>query len=305
MTLKLGTRGSDLARTQALGVARQLRQAGAAAELVVIRTAGDASDAPAFASIGPQGVFVREIEQALLAGDIDLAVHSAKDLPSLSAPELTIAAIPHRADPADLLLIAPGAFDEGAAEDIPLPAGARVGTSSARRRAWLAHLRPDLTVDALRGNVPTRLRRLREGRFDAILLAAAGIARLREAGDLLEPLLESVTVHRLDPRRFVPAPAQGSLAVQCRRGDRAVEPLLRRLDDEASRAAVTAEREALARAEGGCDVAFGAYCARETHGLVLRAMLERDGRILRAEATGEEPVALGAAVWGQLSGESA
>lgn len=303
MTLKLGTRGSDLARTQSLGVARQLQQAGAATELIVIRTAGDASDAPAFASIGPQGVFVREIEQALLAGDIDLAVHSCKDLPSSSAPELTIAAIPRRVDPADLLLIAPGAFDADAADDVPLAAGARVGTSSARRRAWLTHLRPDLDVAPLRGNVPTRIRRLAEGRFDAILLAAAGIARLREAGGVLDPLLESVTVHRLDPRRFVPAPAQGALAVQCRREDSAVEPLLSHLDDPASRAAVTAEREALAHAEGGCDVAFGAYCEREPHGLVLRAMLERGGRIFSAEATGEDPAELGATVWRRLSGE--
>lgn len=299
MTLRLGTRGSDLARTQALAIARQLQEAGLTTELTIIRTAGDESAAPAFASIGPQGVFVREIEQALVRGDIDLAVHSFKDLPTVSPAELTIAAVPPRTDPADLLLAAPGAFDTAADDLIPLARGARVGTASARRRAWLEHFRPDLNVDSLRGNVPTRIKRLGEGRFDAIVLAAAGIGRLRDAGDVLEPWLDRVTVHRLAPEQFVPAPAQGALAVQCRRGD-VVEAALQRLDDTPSRRAVTVERDVLARAEGGCDVAFGAYCTHDGGRFVLRAMLQRGGAIRVAETGGADARTLADAAWRQL-----
>jgi hydroxymethylbilane synthase len=299
VTLKLGTRGSDLARTQALGIAGRLEEAGFETELTIIRTAGDESAAASFMSIGPQGVFVREIEQALVRGDIDLAVHSFKDLPTVSPAELTIAAVPPRTDPADLLLAAPGAFDAAADDLIPLARGARVGTASARRRAWLEHFRADLSVGSLRGNVPTRIERLVEGRFDAIVLAAAGIARLREAGGTLEPWLEGLSTHRLAPEQFVPAPAQGALAVQCRRGD-AVEAALQRLDDAPSRRAVTAERELLARAEAGCDVAFGAYCMRDGHGFVLRAMLQRGGAIRVAETRAAAAGSLADAAWRQL-----
>src|SRR5687768_14218178 len=176
--LKLGTRGSDLARTQSGTVAAALRQAGFDVELTIIKTAGDQNTTALFGSIGPQGVFVREIEQALVERRIELAVHSFKDLPTRSPPELVIAAVPARVDAADLMLVRRAAA--GAADDwLPLAQGARVGTASARRRAWLKHFRPDLAVEPLRGNVPTRVRRLEQGHFDAIVLAAAGVERLQ------------------------------------------------------------------------------------------------------------------------------
>ena len=171
--LRLGTRGSDLARTQSGTVAASLEKLGFAVELTIIRTSGDNAASAPFGSIGPQGVFVREIEQALVERRIELAVHSFKDLPTTSPAELVVAAVPERVDPADLLLIRKAAYDASSADWLPLARGARVGTASARRRVWLTHFRPDLTVEPLRGNVPTRLRKLEEGGYDAIVLAAA------------------------------------------------------------------------------------------------------------------------------------
>lgn len=299
MKLKLGTRGSALARTQSGTIAAALERAGHSVELVIIKTAGDRSDAPAFGSIGAQGVFVREIEQALAAGDVDLAVHSFKDLPTRSPDALTIAAVPAREDPTDVLVADPAALVDTPDGFLPLRDGARVGTASARRQAWLAHFRPDLAVEPLRGNVPTRIGRLRERRFDAIVLAAAGIERLRAAGEL-EQALAGLAVLRLDPERFVPAPAQGALAVQCRRADAAVLAALAPLDDAATRAAVTAERAALARAEGGCDVAFGAHCTAHLGGYRLSVMLEGGGRVLAATADGAVAESLVDPLWAKL-----
>jgi len=296
--LNLGTRGSDLARTQSGTVAAALRQAGFDVELTIIKTAGDQNATAAFGSIGPQGVFVREIEQALVERRIELAVHSFKDLPTQSPPELVVAAVPARIDPADLLLVRRTA----AAEDggwLPLTRGARVGTASARRRVWLKHFRPDLTVVPLRGNVPTRVRKLADGEFDAIVLAAAGIARLHD-DPRLAGALAGLDVVRLDPTRFIPAPAQGALAVQCRRDDRAMLAALELIDDAPSHAAVGAERDALARAEGGCDIAFGAYCFAARGGYELLAMHEREGRVCAARVHGATVTALGAAVTAEL-----
>jgi hydroxymethylbilane synthase len=297
--LRLGTRGSDLARTQSGTVAAALERLGFAVELTIIKTSGDQNTTSAFASIGPQGVFVREIEQALVDRAIELAVHSFKDLPTKSPPELTIGAVPQRVDPADLLLVRRDAMTGSANDWLPLKVAARIGTASARRRAWLKHFRPDLTIEPLRGNVPTRVRRLEEGRFDAIVLAAAGVERL-QAEQRLGSALAGVVVLRLDPLKFVPAPAQGALALQCRRDDARVLAALAEIDHAPSRAAVTAERDALAHAEGGCDVAFGAYCvaAGGTHGLI--AMLERGGAVHSARVEGCDAAALGAAAWAEL-----
>jgi hydroxymethylbilane synthase len=309
-TLKLGTRGSDLARTQSTTVAEALRAAGHEVELTIIKTAGDRDQTSQFGSIGAQGVFVREIEQALVERRIELAVHSFKDLPTESPGELVIGAVPKRVDPADLLLVRAGALAGSATEWLPLAPGARVGTSSARRRVWLAHFRPDLAIEPLRGNVPTRIRRLRDGDFDAILLAAAGVERLRD-GPALDGALDGVTVIRLDPQRFVPAPAQGALAIQCRRDDTRVLGALATLDHAASHAAVDAERDALRRAEGGCDVAFGAFFVH-AHGDAgrrpgaqheLLGMHERAGRVRVARGRGGDPSALGAALWAKLDAE--
>ncbi len=174
-------------------------------------------------------------------------MHSFKDLPTKSPPELTIGAVPQRVDPADLLLVRRDALAGTADDWLPLKAGARVGTASARRRAWLKHFRSDLAVEPLRGNVPTRVRRLEEGMFDAIVLAAAGVERL-QAEQRLGSSLADVAVLRLDPARFVAAPAQGALAVQCRRDDARVLAALAQLDHAPTRAAVTAgTRRARAR----------------------------------------------------------
>src|SRR5262245_27181730 len=297
--LRLGTRGSDLARTQSATVAAALERLGVTCELTIIKTSGDQNTTSTFASIGPQGVFVREIEQALVEKRIELAVHSFKDLPTKSPAELVIGAVPPRVDPADLLLVRRDALYGGADDWLPLKPGARVGTASARRRAWLKHFRPDLVVEPLRGNVPTRVRRLEEGRFDAIVLAARGVERL-QAEQRLGSALADVAISRLDPQRFVPAPAQGALAVQCRRDDERVLAALAELDDAASRSTVTAERAALARAEGGCDVAFGAYCVAAGSKHELVAMLERGGAVHVARAEGGDAAALGAAVWTKL-----
>src|SRR5688572_2204230 len=299
-TLRLGTRGSDLARTQSTTVADALRAVGFAVELTIIKTAGDQDTTSAFGSIGPQGVFVREIEQALVERRVELAVHSFKDLPTKSPAELAIGAVPERVDPGDLLLVRRDAVaNVGADGLLPLKSGARVGTASARRRVWLTHFRSDLRIEPLRGNVPTRVRRLTEGMFDAIVLAAAGVERLQAEQRLGNDLAEFVVL-RLDPQRFVPAPAQGALAVQCRRDDARVLEALARIDHAPSRAAVTAERDALARAEGGCDVAFGAYCAASGGQHELTAMHERAGIVRSTRVRGPDPAVLGAAAWAKL-----
>jgi hydroxymethylbilane synthase len=299
--LKLGTRGSDLARTQATTIAQRLRERGAEIELEIIRTSGDQSDAPSFASIGPQGVFVREIEQALVDGRVDLAVHSFKDLPTRSPAGLVIGAVPARVDVADVLLVRQDALD---VDDrfMPLRRGAKVGTSSARRQAWLHHFRHDLHLSPLRGNVPTRLGRLVDGDYDAILLAAAGLERLREEG-VIDAELPGVSEIRLAPTRFVPAPAQGALAVQCRAADAEVRAVLEHIDEPFTHAAVAAEREALAHAEGGCDVAFGAYCVRDDKGFELTAMLERSGQIHTVSHRAAATAGLGANAWSALARE--
>jgi len=297
--LRLGTRGSELARTQSSTVAAALERLGFAVELTIIKTSGDQNTTSTFASIGPQGVFVREIEQALVERRVELAVHSYKDLPTTSPPELTIAAVPARVDPADLLLVRRDALAGTTDDWLPLEAGARVGTASARRRAWLEHFRPDLAVEPLRGNVPTRVHRLEEGRFDAIVLAAAGVGRL-QAEQRLGSSLADVAVLRLDPARFVSAPAQGALAVQCRRDDARVLTALAQIDHAPSRAAVAAERDALARAEGGCDVAFGAYCFAANGKHTLVAMLERAGAVRAARVEDANLATLGAAAWAAL-----
>jgi hydroxymethylbilane synthase len=297
--LRLGTRGSDLARTQSTTVAEALRAAGYDVELTIIKTSGDNNTTALFGSIGPQGVFVREIEQALVERRVELAVHSFKDLPTQSPGELTIAAVPPRVDPADLLLVRRNALARDTGDWLPLKPGARVGTASARRRVWLTHFRRDLVIEPLRGNVPTRIRKLADGTLDAIVLAAAGVERL-QAEQRLDGALAGIEIVRLDPTRFVPAPAQGALAVQCRRDDDIVLAALARIDDAQSRAVVTAERDALARAEGGCDVAFGAYCVANGGTYELRAMLERNGAVHSGVARGGKPGTLAAAVWSEL-----
>lgn len=300
--LRLATRGSDLAMTQSGTVADSLRRLGANVELEVISTAGDRSAAARFSDIGPQGVFVREIEQALLDHRADIAVHSYKDLPSATPQELRIGAVPVREDAHDVLLIRTSALDT---KDSVIPVGhaAKVGTSSARRQAWLQHFRRDIHIEPLRGNVPTRIGRLRDGEYDAIVLAAAGLERLKNVEELLEPLMSEIAAFALDMAAFVPAPAQGALAVQCRAADADIAELLAQIDDPASRQCIEVERDALRGADGGCDLAFGAHCRKSGAQFELSCMLERAGQIHQVTQTSEIAEGLGASTWQVLERE--
>ena len=307
MTLRMGTRGSALARAQSSQVAAWLERAGHRVETEVIQTAGDRDRTSAFAAIGPPGIFVREIEQALLDQRIDVAVHSYKDLPSTSPEGLTIAAVPDRQDVADLLLMPESERSPEASDPtIPLAAGARLATSSARRIALLREVRPDLEIRPIRGNVPTRLNQVAEGHADGLLLAAAGVTRLRTLGQGL-PLLDYGWIEcRLDPARFVPAPAQGALAVQVRADDSAARAAVAELDVASIRAAVDCEREVLKRVEGGCQTALGVWCrAEDEGGFRVDAALEVAGVLRRSGRTGRSLEALAAQVAGELLHEVA
>ncbi len=298
--IRIGTRGSHLARTQATTIAAELAELGRDSELVIVSTAGDRSDASSFGAIGPTGVFVREIEQALVEDAVDMAVHSFKDLPTESPPELKLAAITERQDAADTLVTTREAASEESGV-VPIKDGARVGTASARRQAWLKHMRPDLEIEALRGNVPTRVGGL-DGRFDGVVLAAAGLQRLEASAltDRPDLSLDERIVHRLDPEIFVPAPAQGALALQCRAADTDLVATLSVLAHGPTQRNVAVERALLARVEGGCDLAFGAYCRESSRGdgtLKLVAMLEHDGRLMAAKARDKDPHALVDMTW--------
>ena len=242
MKLRLGTRRSVLARTQSGWVADLLRAHGHEVELVHVVTEGDVST-ESLASLGGTGVFASALRQALLRGDVDLAVHSFKDLPTAPEAGLVIGAVPRREDSRDVLVTASG---QGLHS---LGAGAKVGTGSPRRRAQLAALGLGLHLVDIRGNVDTRIGMVRDGRLDAVVLARAGLLRLGRADEVAEVL---------DPALMLPAPAQGALAVECRADRVDVREALAALDDADSRAAVTAERAVLARLEAGCAAPIGA-----------------------------------------------
>jgi hydroxymethylbilane synthase len=247
--IRLGTRGSALALAQARLVADRLAEAGEEVELVSITTSGDRGTAAG----SDKSRFVKEIEEALAAGEVDLAVHSAKDVPSELPKGLAIVGVPERADARDVLC--------GAAALAELPEGATVGTSSVRRRAQLLALRPDLDVRELRGNVDTRLRRLSEGDFDAVVLAAAGLERLDRAADG-SPLAE-----------LVPAPGQGCLALEARVGDTPVATAAAGLTDPAALASLMAERALVEALEASCHTPVGAHAEHEGGSLRLTAFV--------------------------------
>jgi hydroxymethylbilane synthase len=287
MTLRLGTRGSLLARWQAEHVRSLLAARGHAVELVPITTTGDRVLDRRLESVGGKGAFLKEIEEALLAGEIDLAVHSLKDVPTELPAGLVLSAVLERADPRDALL-------SSGAGLLGLAPGARVGTTSLRRQALLRAARPDLVLLDLRGNVDTRIRRLRDGDFDAILLAMAGLVRLGRAGEVQEAL---------DPSLFVPAPGQGAIAIECREEDGALRAALEALDHPETARAVAAERALLGALGGGCNVPLGAHAV--THGpeLRLRAFVgdaSGGAALVRAEGAGDQPKALGQRVAEQL-----
>ena len=292
-TLRLGTRRSALALAQSTTVADALRRDGQDVALVEVVTEGDRSTA-SLATMGGTGVFVAELRQRLLDGDIDLAVHSLKDLPTLPSPGLVVAAIPARQDPRDALVSGAGAT---LAE---LAAGSRVATGAPRRSAQLLALGLGLEVVPIRGNVDTRLRRVADGDVDAVVVAAAGLARLGRLQEATEVL---------DPGQMLPAPGQGALAVECRADDETLCGLLAALDDPQTRAAVTAERTLLAALEAGCSAPVGALAdvAMGDDGddeIYLRAVVAAtDGsHTIRLSATGpsSDPEGLGHRLAGDL-----
>jgi hydroxymethylbilane synthase len=247
--LRIGTRGSALARWQAEWVRTTLAGRGVAAELVVIKTRGDREVDRPLHQLEGKGFFTAEIEAALLDGRIDVAVHSLKDLPTTLPPGLVLAAVPERADPAEVLVTREPSVTTLAA----LAPGAKIGTSSLRRSAQLRYLRPDLAIVALRGNVPTRLAKVAEGRdgLAAALVAAAGLERLA---------LGARIAARLDPLEVMPAPGQGALGLEVRSDDERARRALAPLEDRASARAVAAERSLLAALGGGCQAPVAAYC---------------------------------------------
>jgi len=271
--LILGTRGSALARAQSESVARLLRARGAAVRLEVVATRGDRETKGPVRGLASVGFFTKELEEALLEGRIDCAVHSLKDLPTKATAGLLVAAVLPREDWHDALVA------RGRLTLAELPGGARVGTASLRRRALLLHARRDLAVVDLRGNVDSRLRKVAEGELHAVVVAAAGLRRLGAEAEASE---------RLD---FLPAPAQGALAVQVNadRGD--VLDLLRPLHDAATDECVQAERALLAALEGGCSVPLGALAVAHGGRIQLDACVAAiDGsRVLRASASGDDP----------------
>jgi len=249
VALKLGTRGSELARWQAEWVRAALARRGVAAEVVLIETRGDAEVDRPLHQLEGTGFFTKEIEEALLDGRVDVAVHSLKDLPTELPDGLALGVVPARADPRDALVTRVA----GVTTIAGLAPGAKIGTSSLRRTAQLRYLRPDLDIRPLRGNVPTRLAKVQEGRdgLDAALLARAGLERLGLAGQIAAAI---------DPFVVMPAPGQGALGLEVRRDDRRVLAVLAPLEDGASARAVAAERTLLAALEGGCQAPVAAYC---------------------------------------------
>ncbi|MEZ6005514.1 MAG: hydroxymethylbilane synthase [Planctomycetota bacterium] len=305
MKIRIGTRGSDLAMTQTRSIRRRLEEHGHTVEIEIIKTDGDQDQVRPFAELGPAGIFVRSLEQALVEGRVDLAVHSYKDLPSVSPAELIVAAMPQRVDVRDRLLIAEAAHDP-AGRNLPLKPGARIGSSAARRSALLRDLRPDVTVHLLRGNVPTRVQKLLDGQYDAILLASAGLDRLAGAAERgeIEPVERPGIIEvDLDATRFVPAPSQGALALQVRAADAETRAAVAALDDVAAHRGVRAERALLAKVEAGCQVPFGAWCREESDGWHLSAYLERDGVSAHTEQIGAVPEDLVQRAYAALVGE--
>lgn len=255
--LRIGTRGSLLAKWQAESVRKQLfARAGLESEIVVIKTAGDKLQSSPLSQIGGKGIFIKELEEALLEETIDLAVHSVKDIPTDTPSRLMFPAVCRREDVRDCLVAAKGATLAS------LRQGARVGTGSLRRQAQLRHIRPDLDIRDLRGNVDTRLRKVESGEYEAVMVAKAGLDRL----GLAERITETMA-----PENFLPAVGQGAIAVECRVRDTDAADIVASLDDAETRSAIIAERALLAAVQGGCQVPLGAWARIERGELVMEA----------------------------------
>lgn len=294
--LRIATRKSALALWQAEHVAALLRQAhpGLTVELVPLSTRGDEILDRSLATIGGKGLFLKELEIAMLEDRADIAVHSLKDVPAELEPGFVLSGILPRADAADAFI------SNDYATLAELPNGARVGTSSLRRQAQVRALRPDLQLLDLRGNVNTRLAKLDEGHYEAIILACAGVDRLGLSGRIR---------HRLASPDWLPAPGQGAIAVESRDGDRRVADLMAALTDAETQMAVAAERAMNEKLGGSCAVAIGAWCVVAEYGLTLHGMVGNaaTGELLRAQAdaTTDTPVALGHEVAAMLLAQGA
>jgi len=286
----IGTRGSKLALWQAEFIQFEIeRRTGRKVEITRIKTTGDMILDVPLAKVGGKGLFVKEIEETLLSGDIDLAVHSMKDVPTDLPDRLAIVAITRREDPRDAFLSAKyRKFEE-------LPQGAKLGTSSLRRQTQLLGLRPDLSVETLRGNLDTRIRKMEEGRYDAIILAAAGLRRLGWEAKITEYIPEEMSL---------PAIGQGALGIEIRVDDLDTREAVSFLNDRDTAFAVRAERGFLKRLEGGCQVPIASYGRTEGDGIFLKGMVGRpDGsEIIRGSARGStsDPEALGVGLAEQL-----
>jgi len=256
-TIRIGTRGSKLALWQAHHAQEQLKAVGIASELKIIKTQGDRIQHLSFDKMEGKGFFTKEIEDALLRGEVDMAVHSMKDLPTHHPEGLTITAVSYRDLPNDWLVIRSGSEDEN--QLFQFREGATVGTSSARRKSQIRDFRPDITIKDIRGNVDTRLRKLREGQFDAIIIAGAGLRRL-------EIDLAEFKVIKFNPKEFIPAPAQGVLAYQTLEEDLATRRLLKKIHHPEISAITNVERKVLHLLNGGCQMPLGVYCEKDDQG---------------------------------------
>ena len=255
--LRIGTRGSKLAMWQAHFTQEKLSAIGIESELIIIKTTGDQIQHLSFDKMEGKGFFTKEIEDALLRGEIDLAVHSMKDLPSNAPEGLVISAVSYREDPSDILLINKNIADNG--KVLQLPEKAKVGTSSSRRKGQLLDIRPDLQLVDIRGNVPTRIQKLEQGDFDAIILASAGLARL-------DIDTTSFNVIRFDPTEIVPAPAQGVLAWQTMANDIQTRKILMGIHQNEVSDVTNVERKVLNLMNGGCQMPLGVYCYKDKFG---------------------------------------
>ena len=257
--LRIGSRGSILARWQAEFVRKQLFQlTGVEAEIIIIKTSGDKMQQQPLTQIGGKGIFIKELEEALLEEAVDLAVHSVKDIPTETPGRLHFPAVCRRDDVRDCLVSHTGTILAN------LKQGARVGTGSLRRQAQLRHYRPDLDLRELRGNVDTRLRKVESGEYDAIVLSKAGLDRLGWSQKITEPISTDISL---------PAVGQGAIAIQSRVSDRAADEFLSKLDDVETRTAIIAERALLSALQGGCQVPLGAWARMERGELVMEAVV--------------------------------
>lgn len=278
--IKIGTRGSDLALWQAHFVKSELEKLGCEVVLNIIKTQGDKIQHLSFDKLEGKGFFTKEIEDVLINKEVDLAVHSHKDLETNQPEGLEIVAVSDREDPADILLIKKSAVDQS--KSLVLKEGAIVGTSSARRKSLLHAFRSDIEIKDLRGNVPTRIEKLRNENYDAIVLANAGVTRLK-----LD--LSDFHVERLDPKEFVPAPAQGVLGLQIRSNDDRVRNIVSKINNEKVKDLINIERGVLNKLNGGCQLPLGVYAEKEGNEFKVWTSLGRkDGTLTRFQASFNE-----------------